>query len=128
MAYKDREVYLAYQKQYNQRPERKEAIERYRQEHRKQVQRTHWELNYLAKVDAMLHYGNGGIVCNHCGNTNIDVLCIDHINGCGSMHRHSSNRAGLGLYRWLKKNNYPEGFQILCWNCNHEKEIRTRGI
>lgn len=29
--------------------------------------------------------------------------------------------AGSRFYVWLKKNNYPPGFQILCYNCNCAK-------
>ena len=30
---------------------------------------------------------------------------------------------GEKLNRWLKNNNYPKGFQILCWNCNFAKGV-----
>ena len=26
-------------------------------------------------------------------------------------------------YRWLKNHNYPEGFQVLCYNCNLPKGV-----
>jgi len=29
------------------------------------------------------------------------------------------------LYLWLEKQNYPEGFQVLCANCN---TARTKGV
>ena len=41
---------------------------------------------------------------------------VDHVNGYKS-----GPRAGLPLYQWLISNNYPEGFQILCSNCNQGK-------
>ena len=25
------------------------------------------------------------------------------------------------MYEWIKRNNYPDGFQVLCWNCNSGK-------
>jgi rubrerythrin len=59
----------------------------------------------------------GGYVCRCCGETIRDFLTIDHIQGCG---RDTRKIHGLGgnFYRWLKRNGYPEGFQVLCFNCN----------
>ena len=34
---------------------------------------------------------------------------------------------GTKFYRWLKRNNFPEGFQVLCFNCNCGKEI-NKGV
>ena len=31
------------------------------------------------------------------------------------------------IYIWLKNNNFPEGFQVLCFNCNCGK-ARNKGI
>lgn len=60
-----------------------------------------------------------GSLCICCGETEPVFLCIDHIDGGGHKHR---KKVG-GLYAWLKKNNYPKGFQILCWNCNSAKHL-----
>ena len=61
----------------------------------------------------------GGPVCNCCGETILGFLTIDHINNDGASHRKEINaRGGNAMYRWLKNNNYPSGFQVLCWNCN----------
>jgi hypothetical protein len=64
--------------------------------------------------------------CACCGETEIVFLTIDHIDGDGAEHRRrmaaetGSNwgQAGSPTYRWLRKNNFPEGFQVLCANCN----------
>jgi len=34
---------------------------------------------------------------------------------------------GVNMARWLKKNNYPDGFQVLCMNCNLGKQ-RNNGV
>lgn len=60
----------------------------------------------------------GGPVCRCCGETIIEFLTIDHINGDGYKHR---QEIGGGILRWLRNNGYPEGFQILCMNCNFGK-------
>lgn len=58
----------------------------------------------------------GGYACNCCGETIKEFLTIDHVNGDGAEHRRQlKNR---NMYSWLKKNDFPSGFQVLCWNCN----------
>lgn len=63
------------------------------------------------------HYGD---ICAYCGST--DNLQIDHIDGNGAAHRKEMHIvAGNGTYAWLKKNGFPEGFQVLCKCCNGAK-------
>jgi len=57
--------------------------------------------------------------CACCGVSEIEFLTIDHINGGGEKHRASIGKVGGSpFYRWLKNNDYPKGFRVLCWNCN----------
>ena len=72
----------------------------------------------------------GGAVCKCCGETNLEFLSIDHINGDGAAHRKEmaknsnsppSSYCGQHLSQWLRLNNYPPGFQVLCMNCNFAK-------
>lgn len=63
------------------------------------------------------HYG---WKCVCCGETMPEFLTIDHINGGGTKQRKETGGGGE-FYRWLIKNNYPDGFQTLCMNCNHAK-------
>lgn len=60
------------------------------------------------------HYGDK---CACCGETAIEFLSIDHINGCGEKQRQEVGSGGK-FYQWLKDNGYPDGFRILCHNCN----------
>jgi hypothetical protein len=55
---------------------------------------------------------------------NIKALSIDHINGGGGKHRKESNITHF--YNWLKKNNYPTGFQTLCLNCQFIKRYDAK--
>ncbi len=66
------------------------------------------------------HYGGK---CEYCGEKDLDVLCIDHIDGSGGQHRKKLAKDGTTTYRWLVKNNYPVGFQVLCFNCNMKKHL-----
>ena len=63
----------------------------------------------------MLAYG--GYRCACCGTREALFLTIDHIENDGACHR---RRVGFstGFLKWLKRNGYPKGFQVLCSNCN----------
>ena len=68
--------------------------------------------------------GYGGPVCNGCGETEVAVLQMDHINGDGREHSAKIGKDGdiksgrSRMYRWLIANNFPPGFRVLCSNCN----------
>ena len=65
----------------------------------------------------------GGPVCGGCGETEVAVLQMDHINGGGNKHAaeigNGNIASGRGkMYKWLRDNNFPPGFRVLCSNCN----------
>lgn len=63
------------------------------------------------------HYCQGSVPhCNLCLTTARPFLTIDHIGGGGAEHRRKDKIGDL--HHWLIKNNLPEGFRILCFNCN----------
>ena len=70
-----------------------------------------------AKKEVFEHYGKK---CACCGESIQEFLTIDHINGGGTKHR---KQMGEKITTWLYKNNFPEGFQTLCFNCNWGKHI-----
>lgn len=72
--------------------------------------------------DAMMAYG--GHVCACCGETEPNFLSLDHIENDGATHRRT---VGKAIWKWLRDNKYPAGFQVLCMNCNHGK-ARNNGI
>jgi hypothetical protein len=64
----------------------------------------------------------GGYVCACCGETEKAFLSIDHIENDGATHKRKFNlKTGEQMYRWLARNNFPSGFQILCMNCQWGK-------
>ena len=92
-----------------------ENQERIKEWHRKYADagyRAKWYLN--KKLDILSHYSNGTMKCAHCGFDDIRALSIDHINGGGAPHR---RKTGNDVYCWLKRNGFPEGYQVLCMNC-----------
>lgn len=61
------------------------------------------------------HYGGK---CTCCGESIFEFLQLDHINNDGAAHR---KQIGKGMYGWVIRNGFPEGFQVLCTNCNLAK-------
>jgi hypothetical protein len=85
--------------------------------------------NTKIRLECLNKYSNNDIKCSCCGENNIEFMSIDHIDGGGTQQRRD---LGGSIYQWLRQNNYPDGFRILCHNCNsslgyygycpHEKE------
>lgn len=76
------------------------------------------------KDEVFTHYCNGTIKCHHCNETDLGVLTLDHVDGGGNKHRKESGmKTGYNACCWLKKHGYPEGFQVLCWNCQFKKRL-----
>lgn len=71
-----------------------------------------------ARLQVLTHYSNGTPKCICCGESHYEFLTIDHKNGKGAKHRREIGIGGGVIYYWLIKNNFPDGFQVLCYNCN----------
>lgn len=65
----------------------------------------------------------GGYACAGCNCTDAAVLELDHVGGGGNEHRREIGQSNL--YLWLKQQNYPVGFRVLCPTCNKKAH---RGI
>lgn len=77
-----------------------------------------WRLKLRTEV--LKHYGGGIPKCVCCGEKETMFLSIDHINNDGKEDRRKHG-SGNTFYYWLRKNNYPKGYQVLCHNCNLAK-------
>lgn len=69
---------------------------------------------------ALQHYGGK---CACCGEDEPCFLAVDHADGDGNIHRKKIGKYGSGFFKWLVDNDFPEGFQILCHNCNMGKHL-----
>jgi len=140
MAYKDKEKARKYNTEYKKKW-RKEHYEhalkmerarakRHREKYREASRRSYFkyrEKNIERRVKSnrqryrdrrlycIEHYGN---MCACCGEKNIEFLAIDHIDGGGKKHREDLKSQNMNIYEYLYKNNYPDGFRVLCHNCN----------
>ena len=115
---KRREYYLANKEQI------KEAFRKWKEAnpelHRKRLSGYNKKRYRAYQLEVFTHYSNGTMRCAHCGFNDIRALSIDHINGGGEKARRKSG-AGGQYYRWLINNNFPEGLQVLCMNCQFIK-------
>lgn len=92
----------------------------------KKIVRARWNAESRNRV--LRHYSGGEVHCRHCGIRDPDVLTIDHMNGNGRRHREQVNtyQSSTAFYRWLIRNDFPVGFQVLCANCQLKKERSER--
>jgi len=114
-----------YHRMKNKYPEKmrekaREGSARWRKKNPERNKQLGREFHKREKLMVFEKYGINGIKCACCGEIEFKFLCIDHIDGCGKEKRKIQG-GGPKLYHWLKKNNYPKGFQILCHNCNMAK-------
>lgn len=107
-----------YEKEYRKTEKAKARDRRYRisEKGRKMMARSRKKRNLEYRRKCISAYG-GKCLC--CGESILEFLAIDHMNGNGNKHR-KENRisAGSSTHYWLVRNNFPEGFRVLCHNCN----------
>lgn len=95
----------------------------WRKNHYQRALRKQRECNQKLKYAAYAAYG--GFECACCGETTEAFLSIDHIANDGAEHRRQVDRRKI--YKWMARNDYPNGFQVLCMNCNFGK-ARNGGV
>jgi hypothetical protein len=96
--------------------EYRERDKKYYSEHSNKIRkgvRTRYKEHKIIVID---HYTNGMNKCVCCGEHRFKFLTTDHINGGGTKQRRELKNKDYNL--WLIKHNFPEGHQILCYNCN----------
>ncbi len=107
----------------------KKRQKKYHEKYRKTKKYKKGMRAYRDKIKRLVyeHYSPNGIKCKKCSFDDIRALSIDHIKGKGHLHR---LKVGFGnaLYRWIVRNNYPKGFQILCMNCQFIKRYENKEI
>ncbi len=115
-------------KSYLKNKEKNNQISRdYHAKNRERISQQIKKKNQLIKLQVFNHYSNGMIKCNCCAVVEIDFLTLDHINGGGTQQRKLTK--GTQLYRWVIKNKFPEGFQVLCFNCNCGRGLKqNKGV
>ena len=73
------------------------------------------EARTALRLEILRHYSGKDVPeCACCFVNILEFLGIDHINGGGNKHKKEVRH----VYEWLKRSNFPEGFRVLCHNCN----------
>jgi hypothetical protein len=100
---------------------RKETARVYYHKHKRKYSATDNGKNARIKMTVFNAYG--GPICACCGETLLQGLQIDHMDGKGGQHRAEIRltTGGTPFYRWLIENNFPPGYQVLCATCNFAK-------
>lgn len=79
-----------------------------------------------ARIAALSHYSSEPPVCAFCSEGEPKLLSFDHIDGGGRKHRKEISGRGANFLAWLKRNNYPGGFRVLCHSCNQIDNARKK--
>lgn len=122
---KHRKKILTYHKKYYR--EHKKAARNYQISRRSKTRAD----AQILKIKCLAYYGpEKKVQCSYpkCDIVDSDMLSLDHINNDGANHRKRLSANGSGLYHWLKKNGFPQGFQTLCFNHQWKKELNRRRL
>ena len=83
-----------------------------------------YDLKYEVMMYYTLRYNPSAVRpfcnCKGCKEICVEFLCIDHKK---KRTKKEKNLTGKAFYQYLKENNYPEGFQVLCFGCNFVKGV-----
>lgn len=111
----------SYMRQYRKTEKYKAAGRRYEDttiyKAKKKIRKHKW-------LEVVAHYTKNRMTCESCNEDDMVVLSVNHINGNGTRHRKAIGFGGIKFYRWLIKNNYPEGYNILCMNCQFKHRYK----
>jgi len=99
----------------------KQWQQKYYDKNRDKYLKKHKEKIRQLKIIVLSHYSNNAMKCAYCDENRIECLQLDHINNDGADHRRKNGGSGWNVYRWIKQNNFPKGFQVLCASDNFYK-------
>lgn len=128
MAYKNKADAQAYARAYQQA--NKEELNVYAREYaavnREKIRAYGVTHRTKAKLEVLSFYGpNKEARCSWpgCDVSDIDMLCLDHVDNDGASRRKKGERSGGHFYISVRKSGFPSGYQTLCCNHNTKKEI-----
>jgi hypothetical protein len=87
-----------------------------------QVSQREKKVRILVRSTVLDYYGGQ---CVLCGETNQELLSLDHIDGNGRKHRKEvlgGTDSGSAFFKWVLKNK-PNNIRLLCYNCNCQNNM-----
>ena len=96
-----------------------------RQETKYRQQSSHQPESWTIKLTTLQAYGS---VCRCCGESEPVFLTFDHIEGGGAQHRRDEPLVKKNIAKWLQQQNYPNGYQVLCFNCHKAKDAGPKHL
>ena len=100
-------------------------LKKYQESHRIELNQQSKEAYRERKMLCLNYYSKGKMECNECKENEIAFLTIDHIRP-RKEYGHDRKTSSSALYRILVNNEFPSGYQVLCYNCNMVKEQERR--
>lgn len=83
-----------------------------------------WLKQHREKLKREVFEAYGGCFCACCGESEIMLLALDHINNDGFKHRKRNRKlTGRETYYWAINNGFPAVLQVLCASCNWGKHV-----
>ena len=108
----------------------REPMTKWQKEHPEQTHKIAHEWKQRLKIEVFKAY-SPELKCQNpnCavpgGMKDVRALSIDHIQGGGCKERRERG-ASFAFYMWLKENNFPSGYQVLCMNCQFIKRSERK--
>lgn len=77
---------------------------------------------YAIRMEVLRAYGGDPPRCACCGEQEPVFLALDHVHNDGAVDRQLIGESHR-IFRWLRRNGFPPGYQVLCHNCNWAKRM-----
>ncbi len=107
------------------REDHPEHNNKWRREHPEQFHISTQKTRYKLKYETLSAYSGDPPFCTCCGETELSMLTLEHLNDDGKKHRDFIKGEGERVYYHLKKMGYPKFMNITvrCMNCNFSRKI-----
>ena len=104
----------------------REAVRRLYKKHRAKRIGAMREKQWRTRLQCLEAYSGGKPFCSCCGEETLEFLTLDHLRSRRDDNgvRVGGNRMGQNLFSWMIRMKFPEGFRVLCYNCNCARGAR----
>lgn len=90
---------------------KKSYVQRWREKNREKFNASVGRQNYNIRLQVLKHYGGDSPKCKFCPMDNPNCLLV-------------GGKRNVAWIKRLRQKKYPEGLEIVCLNCNQNKETR----